>query len=74
MRRYVAASSVTDRQTHRMTTVTLAHAPRVNKTIPNVMASSTVLGSRAHLEQLIILFHYALDLAEDTSAGIKSDE
>ena len=29
--RYVAASTVTDRQTHRMTTITLVHAPRVNE-------------------------------------------
>ena len=29
--RYVAASAVTDRQTDKPTTVTLAHAPRVNK-------------------------------------------
>ena len=27
---YTAPSMVTDRQTHRMTIVTLAHAPRVN--------------------------------------------
>ena len=30
--RYVAASLVTDTQTHRTTTVTLAYAPRVNNT------------------------------------------
>ena len=35
--RYVAVSVVTDRETHRMITVNLAHAPRVNNyiTSPN---------------------------------------